>query len=131
MDFVLRNGKHALIVLIMIICCIPVVGFSQSYQLTAKNDKDSQTVVVNHKIKGSNVYVECLIPNFTFDDAKSSSKHKGYIEVYVDEKKYQTEHKAVFIIENLSEGKHVVRLDIMRPDGGRYISLKEIDVKIK
>ncbi|WP_270181758.1 hypothetical protein [Alkalihalobacillus sp. CinArs1] len=131
MNFVVHYGKHGLFIVLMVLCCIPVVGFGQSYQQPSQNHQESETVVVHHKVKGSNVFVECLIPNFTFDDRKETSEHKGYIDVYLNGKKYQTEHKAAFIVQGLPEGKHMLRLDIMRPDGGRYLSLKELKVTIK
>jgi hypothetical protein len=37
----------------------------------------------------------------------------------------------VNLSRNLPEGKHTIRLDIMREDGGRYLSLKEMKVEIK
>ncbi|WP_377889393.1 hypothetical protein [Alkalihalobacillus sp. R86527] len=131
MKYVVHYGRHALFILFMVLCCIPVVGFGQSYQQPAQNHKDSETVVVHHKVKGSSVFIECLIPNFTFDDRKETTEHKGYIDVYVDGKKHQTEHKAAFIVQDLSEGRHVIRFDIMRPDGGRYLTLEELRVEIK
>ena len=123
--------KQLVIILIMIVCCVPVVGFSQSLQENVAAREQAEPVVVNHRTKGSDVYVECLIPNFSFDEENQDKEYHGYIDVYLDGKKHQSVQKAAFIVQNLPEGKHTVRLDIMREDGGRFLSLKEIEVEIK
>ncbi len=125
------KGKQFIVVLIMIVCCVPVVGFSQSLQESVVAREKAEPVVVNHRTKGSDVYVECLIPNFTFDEENQDKEYHGYIDVYLDGKKHLSVQKAAFIVQNLPEGKHTIRLDIMRGDGGRFLSLKEIEVEIK
>ena len=72
-----------------------------------------------------------MIPNFSFDEGNRSKEYHGYLEVYLDGEKYQTVERAAFVLRNLPEGKHSIRLDIMRKDGGRYLSLKEMNVEIK
>jgi hypothetical protein len=72
-----------------------------------------------------------VIPNFSFDVGNTTKEYHGYLDVYLDGEKYQTVDRAAFVVRNLPEGKHSIRLDIMREDGGRYLSLKEMKVEIK
>ncbi|MDQ0482766.1 hypothetical protein [Guptibacillus hwajinpoensis] len=124
-----RGWKQVLIVLLMILCCVPVVGFSESLEeeITAKADP----VLVNHRIKNKDLFVECVIPNFSFDQNNDKKDYHGYIDVFLDGKKQKSVKQAAFIVHNLPEGKHIIRLDIMRKDGGRYLSLEEFQVEIK
>lgn len=124
-----RGWKQVLVVLLMILCCVPVVGFSESLEeeVTAKADP----VLVNHRIKNKDLFVECVIPNFSFDQDNDNKDYHGYIDVFLDGKKQKSVKQAAFIVRNLPEGKHIIRLDIMRKDGGRYLSLKEFQVEIK
>lgn len=124
-----RGLKHVLVILLMIICCVPVVGFSESLEeeVTAKADP----VLVNHRIKDNDLFVECVIPNFSFDQDNGKKDYHGYIDVFLDGKKQKSVKQAAFIVHNLPEGKHTIRLDIMRKDGGRYLSLEEFEVEIK
>ncbi|WP_347550491.1 hypothetical protein ABFG93_02885 [Pseudalkalibacillus hwajinpoensis] len=127
----LSSGKQLLIILLMVACCVPVVGFSESFQSNVEAGEKTDPVVVNHRTKGADVFVECVIPNFTFDKQNETQEYYGSIDVYIDGKKHQTVQQAAFILHNLPEGKHTIRLDIMREDGGRYISLNEFKVEIK
>lgn len=129
--FVKRGGRQLLVLLLMISCSVPVVGFSQALQENVSAKENTEPVVLNHRVKGSDVFIECLIPNFSFDEGNRSKEYHGYLEVYLDGEKYQTVERAAFVLRNLPEGKHSIRLDIMRKDGGRYLSLKEMNVEIK
>lgn len=129
--FVKRGGKQLIVLLVMISCCVPVVGFSQALQENVSAKESTEPVVLNHRVKGANVFIECLIPNFSFDESNQTKEYHGYLDVYLDGEKYQTVERAAFVLRNLPEGKHSIRLDIMREDGGRYLSLKEMNVEIK
>jgi hypothetical protein len=126
-----RLGRHLMVIALMISCCVPVVGFSQALQENVSAKENTEPVILNHRVKGSDVFIECLIPNFSFDDGNTTKEYHGYLDVYLDGEKYQTVDRAAFVVRNLPEGKHSIRLDIMREDGGRYLSLKEMKVEIK
>jgi hypothetical protein len=129
--FVKRGERQFLVLFLMICCCVPVVGFSQALQENVSARENTEPVVLNHRVKDSNVFIECLIPNFSFDDGNTTKEYHGYLDVYLDGEKYQTVERAAFVLRNLPEGKHTIRLDIMREDGGRYLSLEEMNVEIK
>lgn len=43
---------------------------------------------VTHHVKGSNVYIECYIPNFSFSDKRGEKVNgEGYLNLYIDGKK--------------------------------------------
>ena len=126
-----RGGRQLLVLLLMISCSVPVVGFSQALQESVSAKENTEPVVLNHRVKGSDVFIECLIPNFSFDEGNTTKEYHGYLDVYLDGEKYETVERAAFVLRNLPEGKHSIRLDIMRKDGGRYLSLKEMKVEIK
>lgn len=88
---------------------------------------------VKHQVKGNDIYVECVISNFTFskrEDKKINQTGTGYLQLYLNGKKIDNIYTAAFIIKGLPVGKHLIKLELVRNDGTPYSIEKEFDVTI-
>ncbi len=86
---------------------------------------------VKHEIKGNDVYVECVVANFTFTKGKDKNVDgEGHIELYLNGEKVDEIATAAFIIKELPSGNHTVKLELVHNDSLKYNISKEFDVSI-
>lgn len=88
-------------------------------------------VTINHKIKGKDVYIECIIPNFSFhNDNQNVNVRRGNVHVFLNDKKYKEVNQAAFILKNLPTGNHKITLKFMDENGTyRYSKSFYVDIK--
>lgn len=91
-----------------------------------------RTLHVNHHVRGNDVYLECMIPNFTF---KQSGGHKtegeGHLNVIVDGQRTEKISTAAFIIKGLTKGEHTLKIQVVHNDLTNYNLDHTIHVHIK
>ena len=91
-----------------------------------------RTLHVNHHVRGNDVYLECMIPNFTF---KESGGHKnegeGHLNVIVDGQRTEKISTAAFIIKGLTKGEHTLKIKVVHNDLTNYNLDHTIHVQIK
>ena len=93
--------------------------------------EQKQTLFVKHHVKGNNVFVECIVDQFTFTKGKHPKKNgQGRIHVYVNGKKVSEMTTAAFVIRGLPAGKHSIRLELVHNDASRYHISHEFTVTI-
>ncbi|MEC1640832.1 hypothetical protein P9E76_09700 [Schinkia azotoformans] len=88
---------------------------------------------VKHQVKGKDIYVECVISNFTFskkDHKKINQNGFGYMQLYLNNQKIDNIYTAAFIVKGLPAGKHQIKLELVHNDGTPYNIQKEFDVTI-
>ncbi|WP_051475546.1 hypothetical protein [Bacillus sp. J37] len=89
-------------------------------------------IVVNHHVRGQNIYVECYIPSFTFKEKGGANVNgEGHIQVYVDGKRVDEISTAAFIIKGLEKGKHHLMIEVVHNDSSDYQLKKSWNVNIK
>ncbi|QOR68443.1 hypothetical protein IM538_10225 [Cytobacillus suaedae] len=87
---------------------------------------------VKHQIKGNDIYVECVVTNFTFTKGKDKNVDgEGHIELYLNGEKVDEIATAAFIIKELPPGNHTVKLELVHNDSLKYNISKEFDVSIE
>lgn len=101
--------------------------------INTKNDlpvmgSEQKDFLVEHHVRGSNVYIECIIPNISLRE--NSQENKGKIILYVDNKKVREISTAAFIVKGLSNGTHHIRIDVVKLDNSPYKLSKEFQVEI-
>jgi hypothetical protein len=80
-----------------------------------------RSMIVRQHVKGRNVYVECIINDFSFSASNRNEQDgKGYLQLYVDGKKLNVVSQAAFIIKNLPVGKHTIKLELMKNQKESY-----------
>ncbi|MCH1623904.1 hypothetical protein [Fredinandcohnia quinoae] len=104
----------------------------ETFGLSVTPNNNFRVFDVLHSVKGNNVYVECVIPNFTFKQSGGPKKDgEGHIAVYIDGKKVDKFSTAAFIIKGLSNGEHHLKIQIIHNDLTEYPLSKIIDIEIK
>ncbi|MBB5323803.1 hypothetical protein HNQ34_000895 [Anoxybacillus tepidamans] len=90
-----------------------------------------QTMHVKHEVRGKEVFVECIVNNFSF---KKGARHKkdgeGHIDVYLNGQKVNEVFTAAFVVKGLPAGKHTVRLELVHNDSTKYGVSHEFEVNI-
>lgn len=88
---------------------------------------------VKHLVKGNDIYVECVISNFTFSKREGNKINQtgtGYLQLYLNGKKIDNIYTAAFIIKGLPAGKHLIKLELVHNDGTPYSIEEEFEVTI-
>ncbi|MED4401696.1 hypothetical protein [Metabacillus fastidiosus] len=78
--------------------------------LEVMSQKGEERLAVHYHVKGKNVYVECFIPNFSFNDGNKK------LLLYVDGKKMNEIKTAAFVVKDLEEGIHTLTIEVLRDD---------------
>lgn len=88
---------------------------------------------INYRVKKQHIYVENIIPRFTFQENTSEGMNRmnGYMAVFVDGKWAMNANKSIFILKNMSVGKHKITLQLKKKDGSDYGIKKNIYVHIR
>jgi hypothetical protein len=91
-----------------------------------------RTLTVHHTVKSNNVYIECLVPNFSFKNPKERKLKdgEGYIKVFVNGTHVTDIHQAAFIVRGLPVGNHKIKLEIVHNENKSYGLSEEFTVEI-
>ncbi|ACJ34217.1 MULTISPECIES: hypothetical protein [Anoxybacillus] len=93
--------------------------------------EQKQTLFVKHLVKGNNVFVECIVDQFTFTKGTHPKKDgQGRIYIYVNGKRVGETTTAAFVIRGLPVGKHAIRLELVHNDASKYNISHEFTVTI-
>ena len=89
-------------------------------------------VKISHIVKGNNVYIECIVPGFSFlsKNEKSEDVTTGNLHVYIDGKKVNEVNQSAFIIKGPSIGQHEVMLKFVKTDDSVYYETESFTVHI-
>ncbi|WP_027408251.1 hypothetical protein [Anoxybacteroides tepidamans] len=80
-----------------------------------------QTIHVKHDVRGKDVFIECIIGNFSFKKGtRRKVEGEGHIDVYLNGQKINEVFTAAFILRGLPTGKHKVHLELVHNDGSKY-----------
>ncbi|MFD1735692.1 hypothetical protein ACFSCX_03855 [Bacillus salitolerans] len=92
----------------------------------------SKDVTVRHHVKGKDVYVEVIVPGFTFSSPEQKTKKdgQGFLNLYLNNKKIDEIHQAAFIVKGLPTGKHTLKVELVHNDSSTYGIEREMDVEI-
>jgi hypothetical protein len=105
----------------------PAIEASSIYPLMEKE------WAVNYRVKKHRLYIENIIPRFSFQEntAKVPQQMDGYIAVFINGKWTMNANKSIFILKNMSQGKHKITLQLKKKDGSDYGIKKNIYVHIR
>jgi hypothetical protein len=81
-------------------------------------------------VKGNDVFIECIVSNFSFRDDDKKGSRLGKMIVYVDGQKYNQYSSAAFIVKDLKSGNHRISLQIVDSNGHTTSLKKEMVVSI-
>ncbi|WP_010282733.1 hypothetical protein [Bacillus timonensis] len=90
-----------------------------------------RTIQVVHHVRGNDVYMECIIPNFIFKKSGGIKKDgEGHLHVLIDGKRTEKISTAAFIIKGLSKGEHTLKIQVVHNDLTNYPLEQTIHVQI-
>lgn len=107
---------------------VPMSTINTEHDLPVAIEQGREPFMVQHHVKGDNVFVECMIPNISF---REDSKNKGKIILMIDGKKREEIHTAAFIIKGLGRGTHQISLEVVTPNNEPYHLKKEFAVSVQ
>ncbi|MGG4266458.1 hypothetical protein [Peribacillus simplex] len=79
-------------------------------------------------VKGSSVYVECYLKNYVFSE--TNSEQLATVSVFIDNQKKVDMRTAAFILKDLPNGMHKIKLEILNASGEKTGLQKEFEVHI-
>jgi len=144
------NKKNKSVILVFLITFLAVVALNKTYEkLNSKESGEKSKVqaieasavyplmdkdwAVNYRVNKQRIYIENIIPRFTFQGANSnpSKQLNGYIAVFINGKWTMNANQAMFITKKLHNGKHKITLQLKKKDGSDYGLKKNIVVRIR
>lgn len=97
---------------------------------SAMVEPNKDPFMVKHYIKGNEVFVECMIRNFSFRKSENKNVQTGKMRVYIDGKMKQEVESAAFVLRDLRKGNHRIALELINHNGQRTALKKEIIITI-
>lgn len=84
--------------------------------------QNALSMKVHHQIKGTNIYMECIVtPDFHFRSTASVKKHgEGQVAVYLDNKRWETFTSGAFILKGVPQGRHEIKVKLLHNDRSEY-----------
>lgn len=93
-------------------------------------EETSLSIDLKHFVDGNDVYIECFIPDFNFSNDKKRNTGDGYVRIYINGQKMDTFYTAAFVLKDLPEGQHEIRVQVVRNNHSPYHYGKSFDVTI-
>jgi hypothetical protein len=84
---------------------------------------------VKYRVKKQGIYFENVITRFSFQ--QQPGQNNGYIAVFIDGKWKMNVHHSIFILKQVSAGKHKVTLQLKKKNGSDYGLKKNIVVTVR
>ncbi|WP_260284178.1 hypothetical protein [Peribacillus aracenensis] len=79
-------------------------------------------------VKGNSVYVECYLKNYGF--SVSNPEQLATVSVFIDNQKKVNMKTAAFILKDVPNGMHKIKLEVLNGSGEKTGLQKEIEVHI-
>lgn len=95
----------------------------QSTGVIQITSQETNVLEVEYKVRGKDVYVECFVNGFYFNEEKAGSLHQeneGHIRLYIDDEHVDTLYQPAFIIQDLQKGEYEVKVVIVKNDKSPY-----------
>ena len=92
-------------------------------------DVPDQNFSVKTFIKGNDIYIECYAKDYRF--TQSTKKELASVAVSIDEKKQSEQKTAAFILKDLSNGMHTIKLELINEHGEKIGLAKEFEIHIQ
>lgn len=106
------------------------ISVDEKFQIDNAAQTNLSAIKINHTVKGRDVFVECIVPGFSFKDNVERIEGEGHIHVYLNGKKIKDVNRAAFILKDLPKGKHKITLKFVYNDNTPYRYSKSFPVHI-
>lgn len=110
------------------------IPFTDEHEKVVVNSKQNdKRFQVNYELKGEDIFIECLVKDFTFKRDKVGSFNKdgeGHIHLYVNESKVDSIFQPSFIIKSLPSGTYNIKLQLVHNDLTPYGIEEEFEITL-
>jgi hypothetical protein len=95
-------------------------------------NSEQREIVVHHEIKGQDVYVECIVNDFSFESRKKETRKEGqgHLHLFLNGTKIDEIYQAAFIIKGLPKGTHQLQIELVHNDHTTYDLKHDFEVTI-
>jgi hypothetical protein len=142
------NKRKAMLLAAGFVFIVTIVSLGFNYTDSAKQNESNNIEAIeassvyplmekdwaiNYRVKKQRIYVENIIPRFSFQGNASEGMNRleGYIAVFINGKWTMNANKSIFILKNMNQGKHKITLQLKKKDGSNYGIKKNIYVHIR
>jgi hypothetical protein len=142
------NKRKAMLLAAGFVFIVTIVSLGFNYTDSAKQNESNNIEAIeassvyplmekdwaiNYRVKKQRIYVENIIPRFSFQGNASEGMNRleGYIAVFINGKWTMNANKSIFILKNMNQGKHKITLQLKKKDGSDYGIKKNIYVHIR
>jgi hypothetical protein len=142
------NKRKAMLLAAGFVFIVTIVSLGFNYTDSAKQNESNNIEAIeassvyplmekdwaiNYRVKKQRIYVENIIPRFSFQGNASEGMNRleGYIAVFINGKWTMNANKSIFILKNMNQGKHKITLQLKKKDGSDYGIKKKIYVHIR
>lgn len=123
--------------MITVLLLIAVIQVSETNYIPRIFDKTTAAMVVvpdqnftvKTFVKGDDVYIECYMRDYRFTE--SNQKELASIAVSIDGRNHSERKTAAFIVKDLTNGKHTIKLELINDSGKKLGLTKEFEVHIQ
>jgi hypothetical protein len=98
--------------------------------MVSEYSEKAPSLYVQSRIKGNNVFVECILSGISFRQSEENDRKVGKLVIWLDGKRTKEVNTAAFIIKGLPPGEHNVKLEVVDLKNVPYGVTKEFLVKI-
>lgn len=102
----------------------------ESIHAVKQINEETPSLFVKHQTKDHNVFVECIVTGVSFRGTDPSQQKTGKMIVWIDGKKRDEVSQAAFMIKQLPNGNHLIKLEVVSLQNNPYGLSKEFLVKI-
>ncbi|WP_096199231.1 hypothetical protein [Bacillus sp. FJAT-45350] len=112
---------------------VQVESLHRQQAIEVSVEKKERSLKVNHQVKGKDVYIECIVNDFSFSKDNAGKLHnegEGHLQLYVDGQKVDSIYQAAFIVKGLPQGNHEIKVELVRNNHEPYGIEEEFTVSI-
>ncbi|MFC0558730.1 hypothetical protein [Halalkalibacter alkalisediminis] len=102
---------------------LTIIPLQSTGVVQVNTSQKTNELVVDHKVSGGNVYVECFVNDFHFNENKVGSLHQeneGHIRLYINDEHIETLYQPAFIVQDLPKGNYEIKVMIVKNDRSPY-----------
>jgi hypothetical protein len=107
--------KYIELTILSIILTGILSGFQKSpvLPMVSEHSENTPSLYVQSRIKGNNVFVECILSGISFRQSEQHERKVGKLVIWLDGKRTKEVNSAAFIIKGLPPGEHSVKLEVV------------------
>lgn len=107
--------------------------YDDTFERVVTSQVSDQTLKVNYELREQDIYVECIIKDFSFNKENAGSmkrKGEGHIQLFINNAKVDSIFTPSFIIKDLPQGTYKIKIELVHNDYTPYGINEEFEVTV-